>query len=156
MAKMADIFGSAKIQDLKRVLNGEKVPYRGKKKHGTQMSRREKEYLFNTLKSVDKWEVSQHALDRIKDKGINVTYDDIISTIHNAMIIEYHVARYGDNKDDVRVVLRGNAVVNRNSNVHFVYSLTRKKIITSWLNRVDDKHETLDWRAYDSNLKILG
>lgn len=155
MARIADLFGNANKQDLKRLLVGENVPYRGKKKHGTQMTKREKEYLFKTLRSVEKWTISSHALDRIKEKGIKVTYEDVVSTIHNSEIIEYHIARYKE-EDDVRVLLRGKTIVNRNSNVHFVYSLTRGEIVSSWLNRADDFHASLDWRDYSKDLKIVG
>lgn len=154
MARMSDILGNAKKQDMFRVAKNEKVPYRGKKKHGSQMTTQEKEYIFKKLKSVKKWIVSKHALERIEEKGINVTYKDVVSTIHNSKIIEYHVAKF-DNKDDIRVLLRGNAIVNRNYNVHFVYSLTRGKVVSSWLNEVTDTHKTLDWRDYDEKLYII-
>jgi len=156
MAKLADLLGNARRQDMIRMSKNESVPNRGKKKHGTQMTKEEIEYLFKRLRSVKRWRMSAHAVSRITEKGIKVTYRDAVSTIHTSKIIEYHIVNLGNGKKDERVLLRGNAVVNRDSNVHFVYSLTRQEIVSSWLNRVDDKHNTLDWRDYDEKLRIKG
>jgi len=155
MAKLADLLGNAKRTDLYRVAKNEKVPYRGKKKHGEQMNQKELDFLFNSLKSVDKWGLHPHALQRLQQKGIEATYADIVSTIHNATLIEYHLAKFND-KPDPRVILRAKAVVNGHYNLHVVYSLDRKVVVSVWMNDVNDKHATLDWRDYDKNFRIRG
>lgn len=155
MARISDLLGNAKKQDMIRVAKKERVPYRGKKKHGTQMSKQEQDYLFSKLKAVRRWKMSEHALERIEAKGINVSYRDVVSTIHNSTIIEYHMARF-KGQPDPRVLLRSKAVVNGKYNVHFVYSLKRREIVSSWLNEVTDVHKTLDWRDYDAKMKIRG
>lgn len=160
MARMSDLLGNANRMDLYRVAKNEAVPVRGRKKYITQMSKAEVDYLFIKLRAVRKWGISTHALDRLVEKGIEATYADLVSTIDNSTIIEYHVAKFTDknNKkvDDHRVLLRSKARVNVDYNLHVVYSLTRKRIVSVWMNHKDDKHATLDMRDYDKNLKIVG
>lgn len=131
--------------------------YIGKRKHGSQLQQVEIDSIFKRLKSVDSWGMSTHALDRLVEKGIEATYDDIVSTIHNASLIEYKID-YLDraNRCDERVVLRSNAIVNRMYNLHVVYSLVQNRIVTVWMNKVDDLHDTLKWEIYDENMKVFG
>jgi hypothetical protein len=154
MANIAELLGGTKRQDLIRVANNERVPHRGKKKHVSQMTELEKAYLFKSLKSVSRWSMSKHALDRIAQKGINATYKDVVSTIHNSTIIEYHLAKYNE-ENDVRIVLRAKTLVNNCYNLNAVYSLTRKEVVSCWLNHIDDKHNTIDMKAYTRSLKII-
>lgn len=154
MAKLADLIGNAKKMDMRRVANGERVPKRGKKKHFTQMTNEEKKLLFDKLRSVRNWKVGGHALDRMEEKGIKVTYEDIVSTIYNSSIIEYHTVKL-DNFNDKRVLLRSKAMTNGNYNLNVVYSITGRRVISVWLNSIDDLHDTIDMRDYDSDLKIV-
>lgn len=155
MATMQEILGNAGKMDMMRVTKNQRVPNRGKKKHGSQMTKKERDYLYKRLQSFEKWTVSRHALDRIKMKNIRVTYDDIVSTIYYSEIIEYHVVENFKGVRDERVLLRGKAIVNRNKNANFVYSITRGEIVSAWLNRVDDRHATLSWSDYSKDVKIL-
>lgn len=133
----------------------------GKRKHCSQMLEPEINGLFARLKSVEKsgrkWLMAGHALDRLHEKGINATYDDVVSTIHNASIVEYKI---DENKftgrAEERVVLRANAIVNRSYNLHVVYSLSEGRIITVWINHIKDYHSTLDWSIYSSEMKVFG
>ena len=152
--KLMDLLGNAEKQDMFRISKNESIPYRGKKKHAKQMSKHEIDCIFKKLKSVKKWEIHSHTFRRIKEKGIDVTYDDVVSTIYNSKLIEYHIAKLSNGEKDYRVLLRGNKSVNGNNNVNFVYSLTRELIVSSWLNDISDKHSTLDWNDYDERLKI--
>lgn len=154
MAKMLELVGNSKKQDILRYMKNERIPYRGKKKHGTQMTSREKAFLFQNLKAIKRWKLSSHALDRIEEKGIKMSYNDVVDSIDKSTIIEYHIAKCGDSEDK-RVLLRSKSLENNGDNLHFVYSITRGVVISSWLNRAGDTHETLDWNAYDKNLKIL-
>lgn len=154
MARLMDLIGNAQKMDMKRVANGEKVPKRGKKKHYTQMTSEEKKFLFNKLKSVKKWRIGGHALDRMKEKNIEVTYNDIVSTIYNSNIIEYHTVKL-NNFNDRRVLLRSKAITNGEYNLHVVYSITGRRVVSVWLNNIDDLHNTIDMRDYDSDMKIF-
>lgn len=130
--------------------------YLGKRKHASQMNRNEKRILWARLREIKakEWGVKIHALDRIEEKGINATRQDLISTIHNSEIIEYKIddCRFGY---DERVLVRANALVNGDYNLNVVYSLTTKDVITVWINHIDDKHETLDWAIYDENMIVF-
>lgn len=133
----------------------------GKRKHGSQLKEFEVDGLFERLKEVERkgqtWRMAGHALNRLKEKGINATYQDVVSTIHNAQILEYKIDH---NKIlgmcEERVLLRSKAVVNRNFNLHAVYSLTSRRIVTVWINHVKDFHDTLDWNLYTEDLPVFG
>jgi hypothetical protein len=159
MAKLFDVLGNAKKMDLYRVAKNESVPKRGRKKHYSQMTKDEKDSLFARLRGIKGWKLSNHSLDRLVEKNIHATYYDIVSTIHKSRIIEYHIVKMKEkdvNINDERVLLRSNAVVNGDYNLHVVYSITRKKIVSVWINKVDDIHSTIDMRDYDKNVKIIG
>lgn len=130
----------------------------GKRKHVTQMKPYEQNNLWNRLKRIhnDDWRIDKHAFERVEEKGIRATRDDMISAITNASIIEYKIDynKYKNTYDE-RVVLRSNALVNGQYNLNVVYSLTTKRVKTVWLNRIDDKHETLDWGIYNARMKVF-
>lgn len=134
----------------------------GKRKHSSQMTEMEVTGIFNRLKSVEenglKWRMAGHTLDRLTQKGIEADYYDIVSTIHNATIIEYKIDenKFKGGTPEERVVLRSKAVVNRMYNLHAVYSLTERRIITVWINHIKDHHATLDWSIYDAEMPVFG
>lgn len=131
--------------------------YIGQRKHGSSIAKLEMDSLWERLREVDKWDISPHALDRLTEKGINATYEDIVSTIHNAILIEYKIDYLKNiNRCDERIVLRSNAIVNFNYNLHVVYSLVQKKVITVWMNHKKDLHKTLDWNLYSEDMKVFG
>lgn len=132
--------------------------YAGKRKHATQLKEHEKTGIWKRLKGVQEWEweMSPHALTRLKEKNIRASRQDVISAIHNAHIIEYKIDRNRRFKNyDERVVLRSKAVVQGGYNLNAVYSLTNKCIVSVWLNHVNDRHATLDWSIYDKNMKVF-
>jgi len=131
--------------------------YVGKRKHSSQMTQQELDSLYSRLRSVEKWELIGHVFDRIEEKGINATYDDISSTVYHCDIIEYKIdynARI--NRCEERVVVRSKAVTNGEYNLNVVYNLHSNKVITVWLNHINDFHDTLDWSLYDPNMKVFG
>jgi hypothetical protein len=132
--------------------------YAGKRKFHSQLSKFEKAGLWKRIKGVQEWEweLISHALDRLRQKNIRASRHDIISTIHHSNIIEYKIdfnRKIGGY--DERVVLRSKAVVQGEWNLHAVYSLTTKSIVSVWLNHVTDFHDTLDWSLYDKNMKVF-
>lgn len=131
--------------------------YVGKRKHSSQMSQKELDSLYSRLRSVEKWELTRHALDRIEEKGINATYDDIASTVYHCDIIEYKIDyNVRINRCEERVVVRSRAVTNGEYNLNVVYNLHSNKVITVWLNHINDRHATLDWSLYDPDMKVFG
>lgn len=138
-------------------VKNEMKAYIGQRKHVSQMTPREVNGLWMRLRNVDKtdWTINDHSLDRIKQKGIKVTREDIISTIYHAQLKEYKVDTFRGQGDE-RVVLRSKAIVNGCYNIHAVYSLTSKRIVTVWMNHLDDQHATLDWSLYNADMKVFG
>ena len=133
--------------------------YVGKRKHVSQMCDKDINSLFKRLKNVERngqtWRMTGHTLKRMDEKGIQVSFEDIVSMIHNADIVEYKI---DDNrfsgKPDERVVLVSKFVVNRCYRLKVVYSLTDRRIITVWTNHVKDNHKTLDWSLYTQDMPV--
>lgn len=132
----------------------------GRRKHVSQMTAREQSVIWKRLKDVQEyeWELIPHALDRLEEKGIRASKQDVISTIYNSSIIEYRIVHNSkvENGIDERVILRSKSVVNDRYNLNVVFSLTTKRIITVWKNHVKDRHKTLDWSIYSSDMEVLG
>lgn len=130
--------------------------YIGKRKHCSQMNDFEMKSIMDKLENIERWNIRTHALDRIEEKGINATYNDLVSMIDNSSILEYKID-YNQkmNRCEERVLLRANSVVNVKYNLNVVYSITQRAIITVWINEIDDKHETLDWSIYDENMMVF-
>lgn len=136
----------------------ELAKYAGKRKHASQLEKFEEVGIWKRLRGIQEWEwvMSPHALQRLAEKRIRASRHDIVSAIHNANIIEYKIDYNKKYKTyDERVVLRSKAVVQNKYNLHAVYSLTNKRIVSVWLNHVDDHHATLDWNLYDKNMKVF-
>lgn len=130
--------------------------YDGKRIHSSQIHHVKIDELWARLKDVKSWTVCDHTTKRIRDKGIKVTYEDIVSTLLNSVIVEYKID-YDKriNRCEERIVVRSNAIVNRSYNLNVVFNLSRKEVVTVWINHVRDLHETLDWSIYTSDLKIF-
>lgn len=130
--------------------------YIGKRKHVSQLDDLEKGLIWKNLKDIKLWSMNGHTLDRLREKGINATYDDLVSTIDDATIIEYKIDYNKHiNRCEERVVLRANSIVNIHYNLNVVYSITTQKIITVWMNDIDDKHTTLNWDIYSEDMKVF-
>lgn len=130
--------------------------YIGKRKHISQLDNLEERLIWKNLKDVKLWSMNGHTLDRLKEKGINATYDDLVSTIDDATIIEYKIDYNKHiNRCEERVVLRANSIVNIHYNLNVVYSITTQKIITVWMNDINDRHDTLNWDIYNEDMKVF-
>lgn len=132
----------------------------GKRKYRSQMTDTEISRLFDRLKSVEedglKWRMAGHTLDRLVQKGIQADYWDIVSTIHNAEMVEYKIdTDKFTGEPEERVVLASKAIVNRCYRLKAVYSLTNRRIITVWINHINDHHATLDWSQYSEDMPVF-
>lgn len=131
--------------------------YIGKRKHRSQLTQQEEDSLHRRLEDVENWKMSSHAFDRLEEKGIKATYDDIVSTILNCDLVEYKIDYDSRiNRCEERIVVRGRALTNRFYNLNVVYSVTKERVVTVWLNHINDNHSTLDWSIYDENMKVFG
>lgn len=131
----------------------------GKRKHVSQMSKNEIEILFKRLKKVEdegsQWRMTTHTLDRINEKKIDANYQDLVSLIHNSDVVEYKIDKNKFNGEpEERVVLSSKSTVNRCYKLKVVYSITKRRIITAWVNHIKDNHDTLDWSLYSEEMPV--
>ena len=133
------------------------------RKHFTQMNEQELEIVKNKIKSsvngdVNSVNIVPHAFDNLfkrlrKGRDINTYKVMLAQTLINFTPIEFKRIYNGVNLVEERSVLRGNRLVNEESIV-LVYSITQRKIITVWINSLNDMHSTLDTNLYDSEMVI--
>lgn len=118
------------------------------KKHVRQMTSREKQLLYSLVRSIKNWSFTDYAFKRVDERLISKT--DIIKAIKNGYLIEYHYK----NKDH-RVLMRGSHLIEHKFVVCVVVSITKRKVITVYVNEHNDNHYTLDWSKYDKSIDIL-
>lgn len=139
-----------------------KRTFNQKKKHYTQLSEDELNYLENKLKGIKDIRPSWHLVEK---KDILVKRLDIFNVIKDSnlkeLIIEYNVTPNRDG-DDKRVLLRSRDVYNVNigdnnlkCNLCFVISILKGEIITAYYNSAEDNHDTINWGRYDKDLKVM-
>ena len=133
------------------------------RKHFTQMNEQELKIVKNKIKSsvngdVNSVNIVPHAFDNLfkrlrKGRDINTYKVMLAQTLIDFTPIEFKRIYNGVNLVEERSVLRGNRLVNEESIV-LVYSITHRKIITVWINSLNDMHSTLDTNLYDSKMVI--
>lgn len=139
-----------------------KRTFNQKKKHYTQLSEDELNYLENKLKGLKNIRPSWHLVEK---KDILVKRLDIFNVIKDSnlkeLIIEYNVT-LSRNGADKRVLLRSRDIYNVNigdknlkCNLCFVISISRGEIITAYYNSAEDNHDTINWERYDKDLKVM-
>ena len=133
------------------------------RKHFTQMNEQELKIVKNKIKSsvngdVNSVNIVPHAFDNLfkrlrKGRDINTYKVMLAQTLIDFTPIEFKRIYNGVNFVEERSVLRGNRLVNGESIV-LVYSITKRTIVTLWVNSLDDMHSTLDMSLYDSDMEI--
>lgn len=136
------------------------------KKHYTQMTNGEKEYIINKLNqySISNICLSNHV---IENKNREFSMSDIYSILKKDELIDL-IIEYNTNGKDRRILIRdnsihtvdfldskGNFICKENANLCFVISINSGRIITVYWNIHGDNHDTIDWRRYDAQLKII-
>lgn len=124
------------------------------KKHASQFAHKEVEQLYKARDRVkDLWlkrgiKIGFHLQDKIRNGETKFSYELTMKTMLNSTIVEYN-----ETGADKRILLRSH--YSKHGEVQcIVVSLLSGKVITSYLNKVDDVHKTLDLRRYNKNLKI--
>lgn len=139
-----------------------KVTHNQKKKHYTQMSKDEIIFLKNQIKNIKDIKPSWHLENKVL---IKYKMEDVFKVINDEdvenRIIEFNITPTRS-KIDNRVLLRSKEVypVDINGklidcNLCFVISLKSHELITVYYNESNDSHDTIDWKRYDKNLKII-
>lgn len=139
-----------------------KITSNQKKKHYTQMSENELNFLKIEIEKIEHIKPSWH-LDNKSHVGYHI--EDVWKVINDTdiknRIIEFNITPKRGILDR-RVLLRSKEIysveIDNNQidcNLCFVISLRSHEIITIYYNKCDDFHDTIDWRRYDENLKII-
>jgi len=120
------------------------------KKHIIQMTKEEVKILRDRIrKSINMRRpitLTKHCKDRMNEK--NIAMYDMIMVLKDYDLIEYHL------KDsDERVLLRGKKDYD-GKNICISYSVKEKRIITTYVNKLDDNHNTLDLNNYNEKILI--
>ncbi|WPH57039.1 hypothetical protein [Enterococcus phage G01] len=124
------------------------------KKHASQFTHKEVEQVYKARERVkDLWlkrgiKIGFHLQDKIRNGETKFSYEMTMKTMLSSTIVEYN-----ETGADKRILLRSH--YSKHGEVQcIVVSLLSGKVITSYLNKVDDVHKTLDQRRYNKNLKI--
>lgn len=124
------------------------------KKHASQFTHKEVEQVYNARERVkDLWlkrgiKIGFHLQYKIRNGETKFSYEMTMKTMLNSTIVEYN-----ETGTDKRILLRSHYSKNKEVQC-IVVSLLSGKVITSYLNKLDDVHKTLDPRRYNKNLKI--
>lgn len=133
------------------------------KKHVSQMTKDEVNFLVNRLRDLDisKLQISYHLQQKFIDKDENLLVNSLLREDLADLVVEYNETeqKYGT---DRRVLIRLPEEIlvdlgyfSRYCNLCIVYSFVKNKVITAYYNKVGDNHSTIDMSRYDKNLKII-
>lgn len=138
------------------VFNGKRTDRKMKRKHCSQMSLLEKNYLALEANKLKKVEPTSHAQDKMNLLEINTDYiNSLLGNITKENIIEYNTGRGKERRVvilDYRVI-----ICEDGKEVYAKYSIDidTGELVTVWVNLITDKHPTLDMSIYTKNLKIF-
>lgn len=139
------------------------------KKHETQMIKQELyncSVLAKTCLKHKGIQLSEHLKVRLEEKNLTIDIDKIIETINDRDLL-YNIHEYNETEiDDVyhqRLLINTKGVYTFycereqaicKGKLKIVYSVTTGKIITAYLNKVNDNHHTLNLANYNSKLIV--
>lgn len=122
----------------------------GAKKHNSQMTEVEQEFLLRKFRAVNKmdWKFTEYSFKRMTERGISV--EQLMSIFDlDTMLIEFH-RKNGSN----RILLRSKVEFNH-SNVCVVFAPDEKVIKTVYLNYKGNTHQNLKEEHYDASIDVL-
>lgn len=124
------------------------------RKHVTQMTREEVDYLRELISRVDKITLCDHAQEAAARLDVSEHYIKSVN-LQRAQLIEYNTGR-GTSR---RVVLRDKRAIHINKyllkNLVLVIDVDTKEVVTIFLNEIHDKHNSIDLTYYTKDLKII-
>ena len=123
------------------------------KKHITQMSKQEIDFLVNKFKSIPehKWKFNPYSKRRAKQRGVDFSVFRSIWT-DGFDLIEFHKH---DIKGENRILLRTIITDENDFQVCAVFNFTTLEVTTIYLNWRKNKHNNLIWEEYDSEIDII-
>lgn len=124
------------------------------RKHITQMSREEVEYLRELISKVDNITLCDHAQDAAARLNVSEQYIRAVN-LQRAQLVEFNTGRGASR----RVVLRDKRAIHINryqlKNLVLVIDVDTKEVVTIFLNDIHDHHKSIDLTYYTKDLKII-
>lgn len=132
------------------------------KKHYTQMSKEELTFLKSQIQNIKDIKPSWHLENKA---SIEYKMEDVFKVVTD-LDLENRIIEFNTTPSrgaiDKRVLLRSKEVYSvdingkqTNCNLCFVISIKTHELITVYYNEYNDSHNTIDWKRYDENLKII-
>lgn len=131
------------------------------RKHVSQMSEHEINYLQNILgetwANVQRLNLSYHLRDKIASERTVYSRTLALDCLRDfrECLFEYNVKTYENGNQSARVALRSKGQIKHKGkwcNQIIVVDIMSCVVVTSYLNEVNDHHETIDWSCYNENL----
>lgn len=123
--------------------------YNNMRKHMSQFTEVEKKHLTKRIGKLKNLVLKPHLLERIQEKRIYITHDELAEVLVDFDIIEYRIL----NMEERAVIRSRTSFYGRN--YCLVVSLTKDEIVTIWLNNYHDLHNTLDEELYNKKMKVF-
>ena len=128
---------------------------RNRKLH-TQMTNEEKVYLTNKVNKVNRLVPTRHSQEKMDMLDISLDYiAEILHTIKPNQIVEYNTGRGNES----RVLVKDNRIIitdtGKKVNGKYVIDVNTGRLVTVYINKVGDKHKTIDMSLYNKDLKII-
>lgn len=124
------------------------------RKHITQMTRDEVEYLRELISKVDNITLCDHAQEAAARLNVSEQYIKAVN-LQRAQLVEFNTGR-GTSR---RVVLRDKRAIHINryqlKNLVIVLDVDTKEVVTIFLNDIHDHHKSIDLTYYTKDLKII-
>jgi len=122
------------------------------KKHFTQMSKHEINFLVQKFKSIpqSKWKFNSYSKRRANERGVDLAVFRTIWT-DGFDLIEFHKH---DRKRDNRILLRSISTDENDNQVCAVFNFTTMEITTVYLNWRHNKHDNLVWGEYNPSISV--
>lgn len=111
-----------------------------------------KKEIFPKIKEAHAIARSKHCKERMKERGIEFTAQDFVEAMTFENLIEVN-----NNEGKPALLFRSTKVLHGtqkgNANVVFVVGYNFK-VVSAWLNNVNDKHDTLDMEQYNPEVPV--
>lgn len=124
------------------------------RKHVTQMTRDEVNYLRELISRVDTITLCDHAQEAAARLNVSEQYIKSVN-LQRAQLIEFNTGR-GTSR---RVVLRDKRAIHINryqlKNLVLVLDVDTTEVVTVFLNDIHDHHKSIDLTYYTKDLKII-